>query len=157
MSDSSNEWPPPSPQPSQPSSQASSRPSTTYASFGWRFVAHIFDAIMLYVVEVPFSIVAALVGGGLGDLINIVGLVVAVYMFCRWTGSQGATPLRRTIGVLIIDETDGTYIGTRRAFTRWVVSIISGLALLIGYLSMLWNPRKQAWHDRAAKTVVVKM
>ncbi len=153
MSDSSNEWPPPSPQPSQPSSQ----PSTTYASFGWRFVAHIFDAIMLYVVEVPFSIVAALVGGGLGDLINVIGLVVAVYMFCRWTGSQGATPLRRTIGVLIIDETDGTYIGTRRAFTRWVVSIISGLALLIGYISMLWNPRKQTWHDRAAKTVVVKM
>ena len=112
---------------------------------------------MLYVVEIPFSIVAALVGGGLGDLINLIGLVAAVYMFCHWTGSQGATPLRRTIGVLIIDETDGTYIGTRRAFTRWVVSIISGLALLIGYISMLWNPRKQTWHDRAAKTVVVKM
>lgn len=153
MSDSSNEWPPPAPRPAPQNSQ----PTTAYASFGWRFIAHIFDAIMLYVVEIPFSIVAELVGGGTGDLINIIGLVVAVYMLCYWTGSQGATPLRRTIGVLIIDETDGTYIGTRRAFTRWVVSIISGLALLIGYISMLWNPRKQTWHDRAAKTVVVKM
>jgi len=154
MSDSSNEWPPPSPQPAPQNSQT----TTAYASFGWRFVAHIFDAIMLYVVEIPFSIVAELVGDHpSSDLINIIGLGVAVFMFCYWTGSQGATPLRRTIGVLIIDETDGTYIGTRRAFIRWVVSIFSGLALLIGYISMLWNPRKQTWHDRVAKTVVVKM
>ena len=48
-----------------------------------------------------------------------------------------------------------TLIGYGRAFIRWLVSIISALILLLGYLWMLWDKEKQCWHDKAANDVVV--
>jgi uncharacterized RDD family membrane protein YckC len=58
--------------------------------------------------------------------------------------------------VYILDEKDGSYIGTQRAAVRIIMSWVSGLVLLLGYLSMLWNPQRQTWHDRVAKSVVVR-
>jgi uncharacterized RDD family membrane protein YckC len=36
------------------------------------------------------------------------------------------------------------------------MSYVSQLALLLGYLWMLWDPNKQTWHDKVAQSVVVK-
>ena len=60
------------------------------------------------------------------------------------------------MGVLIIDEQDGSFIGTQRAVFRIIMSYVSGLVLLLGYLWMLWDPKKQTWHDKVAKSVVVR-
>ena len=49
-----------------------------------------------------------------------------------------------------------SYIGTRRAVLRILVSYISGLALLIGYLWMIFDSNNQTWHDKATNTIVVK-
>jgi len=46
-------------------------------------------------------------------------------------------------------------IGYGRAFVRWLVSLVSGFVILIGYLWMLWDSEKQTWHDKAANSVVV--
>ena len=64
--------------------------------------------------------------------------------------------MRVRLGVLVLDENDGSYIGTKRAVYRGLMSYVSQLVLLLGYLSMLWDPKKQTWHDKVAKSVVVK-
>ena len=36
------------------------------------------------------------------------------------------------------------------------MSNLSALALFLGYLWMLWEPRKRTWHDIVANSLVVK-
>jgi len=42
-----------------------------------------------------------------------------------------------------------------RAFVRWLVSIVSGAVIAIGYLWMLWDRDRQTWHDKAAGSLPV--
>ena len=47
-------------------------------------------------------------------------------------------------------------IGTRRGFIRAVVRLASEFVLYLGYLWMIWDPKRQTWHDKAVKSIVVK-
>jgi len=38
---------------------------------------------------------------------------------------------------------------------RWLVSIVSAIVFVLGYLWMLWDGEKQCWHDKAANDVVI--
>jgi uncharacterized RDD family membrane protein YckC len=90
------------------------------------------------------------------DLISLIGTLVSLYVLAYWTGSRGGSPLRVRLGVLVLDENNGSYIGTKRAIYRGLMSYVSQVALLLGYFWMLWDPKKQTWHDKVAKSVVVK-
>jgi len=130
------------------------------ATFGIRLVAHIFDAVMVMLVSFPFAIISTIVeenGSSSGaDAVTVLGIVVCLGVYSWWIGNQGGSPLRRTIGVLVLDERTGAFIGTKRG-VKWVLmSQISGLVLFLGYFAMLWHPNKQTWHDRVANAVVVK-
>lgn len=130
------------------------------ATFGIRLVAHIFDAVMVMLVSFPFAIVSTIVeenGSSSGaDAITLLGIIVCLGVYSWWIGNQGGSPLRRTIGVLVLDERTGAFIGTKRG-VKWVLmSQVSGIVLFLGYFAMLWHPNKQTWHDRVANAVVVK-
>jgi len=130
------------------------------ATFGIRLIAHIFDAVMVMLVSFPFAIVSTIVeenGSSSGaDAITLLGIIVCLGVYSWWIGNQGGSPLRRTIGVLVLDERTGAFIGTKRG-VKWVLmSQVSGIVLFLGYFAMLWNPNKQTWHDRVANAVVVK-
>ena len=51
---------------------------------------------------------------------------------------------------------DTAPIGYRRAFVRWLGRILSTLVFLLGYFWMLWDADNQCWHDKLARTLVVK-
>jgi len=111
-------------------------------------------------VSFPFAIVSTIVeenGSSSGaDAITLLGIIVCLGVYSWWIGNQGGSPLRRTIGVLVLDERTGAFIGTKRG-VKWVLmSQVSGIVLFLGYFAMLWNPNKQTWHDRVANAVVVK-
>jgi len=130
------------------------------ATFGIRLVAHIFDAVMVMLVSFPFAIISAIVeengSAEAADMVTLIGIVVCLGVYSWWIGNQGGSPLRRTIGVLVLDEKTGAFIGTKRG-VKWVLmSQVSGIVLFLGYFAMLWHPNKQTWHDRVANAVVVK-
>ena len=118
-----------------------------------RFLAHICDGIMTSLVAIPFVIIGNLVSSDFSMLLQTLAVFGSL---TYWTGTQGGSPLRRKLGVLVLDENDGSYIGIKRAAYRNLMSNVSGIVFGIGYLSMLWNPNKQTWHDRVAQSVVVK-
>ena len=118
-----------------------------------RFLAHICDGIMTSLVAIPFVIIGNLVSSDFSMLLQTLAVFGSL---TYWTGTQGGSPLRRKLGVLVLDENDGSYIGIKRAAYRNLMSYVSGIVFGIGYLSMLWNPNKQTWHDRVAQSVVVK-
>ena len=126
------------------------------ASFGIRMLGHLCDNIMMVAVTFPLIILTSSLTGTAAVAAQAAQFVVSFGFLAHWVGTQGGSPLRRKLGVYILDENDGSYIGRQRAATRIIMSWVSGIVLLLGYLSMLWNPQRQTWHDRVAKSVVVR-
>jgi uncharacterized RDD family membrane protein YckC len=120
------------------------------AGFWRRFAGLLIDGILLGVVN---GILRAVIGSGGGAILGLV--VDIVYFTVLIGGRRGQTVGQMALGIRVIDFNTGGPIGYGRAFVRWLVAIVSALALFIGYLWMLWDNEKQCWHDKAANDVVV--
>jgi len=172
MSEADN-WQPPTP-PTFDGGFASPFQLEQRAGFWMRFLAHICDALNSLVIFFPIQLIGIIVSdasnvsdadgfsqlqsyaSGAADIWSILATIAALFLLAYWTGSRGGSPLRVRLGVLVLDENDGSYIGIKRAVYRGLMAYISLRALLLGYLWMLWDPKKQTWHDKVAKSVVVK-
>lgn len=72
------------------------------------------------------------------------------------TALYGATPGKMALGLKVV-RTDGQPVDWLTAFMREVVGkTLSTLPLLLGYLWAFFHPRRQAWHDLIADTLVVR-
>ena len=72
--------------------------------------------------------------------------------------NQGMTPGKRLMGLQVVNQFTGTKPGFAKMFVREVFGrMLSGLFLGIGYFWALWDPNGQAWHDKLASTVVVRI
>lgn len=137
-----------------------------YATFWWRFLASLIDGI---IVSIPVQIIANLLGlgattaadgsvntslGSGGSLFNIIVSVLYGGLFIAYWNGQ--TPGKKICGLrVVMDGTSGP-VAVGPSFVRALVAIASGAVLLLGYLWMLWDPKKQTWHDKAANTIVIK-
>jgi uncharacterized RDD family membrane protein YckC len=65
----------------------------------------------------------------------------------------GQTPGKRIMGVLIV-RTDGGRVKLGTALLRWVGYWFSGI-LFLGYLWILVDSRRQGFHDKLARTLVI--
>ena len=123
-------------------------PSGPRASFGERLLAAIIDAIVVGAATGVLSRVGIL--GGL------IGFVVSYGYYVYLEGSpSGQTVGKRAMSIRVVGMQTGSTIGYGGAFIRVIGKIVSGIACLLGYLWMLWDPEKQTWHDKFADSVVV--
>lgn len=173
--------PPPPPPASTPYPSAppisepygSARPTGTTADLGgrWaRFFAAIVDAIVTNVIT--FAVSAPIFGAGamwstgtddLGSRLasNGVSVVVAVVYYTYLHGKWGQTLGKRLLGLRVVRSQDGGPIsyGTaawRVAFEYLLAVLTCGIGALIDVLWILFDPNRQALHDKVAKTYVVK-
>jgi uncharacterized RDD family membrane protein YckC len=138
---------PPPPQTSMPTTGRASGPR---AGFWRRFAGALIDGILLGIIE---AILRAIIGASAGTALYI---VIGIVYFTAMIGStRGQTLGQMALGIRVIDFNTGGPIGYGRAFLRWLVSIVSGIVIFLGYLWMLWDQEKQCWHDKAANCVVV--
>lgn len=102
-------------------------------------------------------------------LVGLVGAVAAALYFGGLVAWQGRTLGQRAIGATVVRAEDGGALPPGRAFVRaaifWapgllglvpVIGWVAGLAALIGLLAVAWDPRKQGWHDKLGRSLVVK-
>jgi uncharacterized RDD family membrane protein YckC len=61
---------------------------------------------------------------------------------------------KRLVGAVVVME-NGDPINLRQSFIRNATKIISTLPLFLGCIWAAFNPQRQTWHDRFAKTYVV--
>lgn len=127
--------------------------ATAMAGFWIRFAGALIDAVLLGIVA---FIIGTIIGmNSMNARQGLSYLLGAVY-FTYFHGTSGQSLGQKLVNIKVVDESTGGNIDYIRAFIRWLVSIVSGLVILLGYLWMLWDPKKQTWHDKAAKTLVVK-
>jgi uncharacterized RDD family membrane protein YckC len=129
------------------------------AAPGLRFIAWIVDALIAGVVFIPLN--PALYSDGTDRSLFFALFVAAVVLwfvcFVAFDGGRrGATPGKRVVGIRVADEQTCGPIGYRRAAVRRVVYILGGLALYVGWLWVFFDSRHQAWHDKAADSVVIR-
>lgn len=104
--------------------------------------------------EVPTTgTILAAVGVG---VLGAVPLVLVSVWYYRREGRTGRTWGRSATGTRLVDAATGLPIGGGRAFGRSVLSSVFLYALGIGHLWVLWDKRKQTWHDKVMTTVVVR-
>ena len=132
------------------------------AGWGQRFGAYLIDEVFIRIIA--FLAVFALglrhnVGG------RVVWLAMAAAYYAVLNGSEmGQTFGKRAFGIQVRDATgDGGSIGPGRAGLRFVtVGLFRlvpffGLFTLLDGLWPLWDPRRQALHDKIAGSVVVRV
>jgi len=130
--------------------------------FWIRLLAAVVDSVILvviqgFVVSTPLSL-----AGVEGDERLAFGLILLLGSIVGWTyhtlfiGLKGATPGKMLVGIRVVDRSGGRpSIGT--AFVREVPGkIVSELALLLGYIWIAFDEKKQGWHDKIAGTYVVR-
>ncbi len=126
-----------------------------YAGFWIRFLALFIDGIIIGIVAGFISVLLGRgAGAGSGGPLLIRTVISAVYVvvaLSRWGQTVGAL----AVGIKVVDV-NGGLLSPGAAFIRWIGSIVSGIILGIGYLMMIWDPRKQTLHDKMAGSYVVK-
>ena len=120
------------------------------AGFWRRFAAAFIDGLVVVIVEVILRLL--LHGAGIA-----LSFVFSFGYYTYFHGRTGQTPGDAALGIRVVDIDTGNVIGYGRAFGRALVSIVSGLVIVLGYLWMLWDPRKQTWHDKAVSSLPVRV
>jgi uncharacterized RDD family membrane protein YckC len=125
-----------------------------YAGFWIRFAAALLDGILI---GIAVGILGAVVGveGNGANLLNLIAGVA--YFGALEGGATGQTLGKKVCGLRVVDATTGQAgIGVGRAIGRYFARWLSAIPLLLGYLWMLWDDKKQTWHDKLVSSLVVK-
>lgn len=81
-------------------------------------------------------------------------LFVVLYFVVLWVFTSGYTIGKWIMGVRIV-RLDGKRLTALRAFLRYGAMWLSALVFFVGFLWVLGDNRRQAWHDKAARTCVI--
>ena len=122
-----------------------------YGGFWERVGAVLIDFVILIVVEVLF--IYFLLPELLAGIFNLV--LGWLYFALMESGVGQATIGKRAVGLKVTDM-NGARISFAQATGRYFGKILSGMILLIGYLMMIWDNKKQTLHDKMAGTLIVK-
>ena len=143
-----------------------------YAGFWIRVAARIIDLILLlagfnlFVLGDRMGSKAELwapAGDGfLRDGIGAANLVRAVFYlffpafyYIYLHGAWGQTFGKMALGIRVLND-DGSPLGYRKSFFRWLGYLLCDLTLDLGYLWAAFDPRKQGLHDKVCGTIVVR-
>ena len=144
---------------------AAGPPPEALAGFWARLAAAFLDWILIGVVAAAignlFGVEAPSAASAYGDVSYQPApgpfiLVELVYFTWFHATSAGQSIGNRILGIRVLDEHTGRSLPYARAFVRALMSTLSALVFFLGYLWMLWEPRKRTWHDMVAESLVVK-
>jgi len=122
-----------------------------------RLAANIIDNIVLVI---PMIIVQLIVFSPEEplprQLVQVIILAVpVVYHWFFWTRRDGQTPGKFALGIRVI-RTTGEPLSDVDALIRAIGYHVSGILFGLGYIWALFDKNNQSWHDKMARTYVVR-
>ena len=155
------------------------------AGAGSRLGARIIDWIILTVVSIILLIagVLALIGLDFEDTTEteeefseggavFLGIILAIFAIgllyeVVLIATRGQTLGKMATRIRVVRADNGLVPGWGKSLGRWLLPALFGIAgsyisfvglvVLLIYASLLWDKRRQGWHDKAVKTLVVKV
>ncbi len=128
-----------------------------YVGFWRRVVASLIDTTLLVLVlgSVGFMIFGTIDPDTSATSLVINYFIPAVITVVFWVRLRG-TPGKLMLSAHVVDADTGLALTPGRAVIRYVGYYISALPLLIGFIWIAFDRRKQGWHDKIANSVVVR-
>ncbi len=128
-----------------------------YVGFWMRLVAGLIDLVLVLFLVTPVAVMLFGEGwtdarGLVGFLINWVPLGAAIIAF--WM-KKGATPGKMLIRAVVVDAQTHASIDVWQGITRYLGYFVSTIPAFAGLVCVGVDERKQGWHDKMARTVVV--
>ena len=144
--------------------------SMEYGGFFLRTCAYLIDYILLIIIttpilrlvygtqieQIPFEneMEALLYIQGPTDfLLRFIAPSVVIFIF--WL-QYDATPGKMFLGMKIVDADTGGRPQPRQYLIRILGQFVSFFFFFIGVIWVAFDPRKQSWHDKMARTVVIR-
>jgi uncharacterized RDD family membrane protein YckC len=144
-----------------------------YAGFWIRLVARVIDLLLILAAFQLFILLDRMgadaglwaptgFDGGAGiDRLSMDDAARALFFLCfpafyyvYLHGAYGQTFGKMAVRIRVINE-DGSPLGYRRAFLRWLGYFLCDLTLDLGYVWAAFDQRKQGLHDKVCRTIVV--
>ncbi len=120
------------------------------ATFFERWIAHILSSMLLFAVITFFEIFTKQIEVQVALVVSYMALMIAFY-------TRALSPGKYILRLRIIDITTGKHASFRRMLLRELVGkFVSSIVFSMGYLWALIDVNSQTWHDKLARTVVVK-
>ena len=137
-----------------------------YAGFWIRVGASIIDNIILMVALIPLTMIfgggkttASMNGFSSFQFMSTTDWFwqLAILIFCIfcWIKFAG-TPGKRLLRLKVLDEKTGENITIGQGIIRYIGYFPAILVFFIGLIWVAFDAKKQGWHDKMARTVVVK-
>ncbi len=139
-------------------------PEFEYAGFWIRTGAALIDTVII--IAITYPILYAIYGAGYFSdekkgvlagpadfLLTWVAPAVAVVLF--WLRKQG-TPGKLALSLRIVDADTGRALTVGQSVGRYLAYFVSAIPLCLGLIWVGIDARKQGWHDKLAKTVVIR-
>jgi len=141
-----------------------------YAGFWIRLLAKIIDWLVIFILFLPGFLISVYINHlkGIYPLSSGPPTFFYIYSFLCFIFAiilydpffikkYGATPGKMLLKLKVI-KADNSKISWGDSFLRWFIyKLGSGWwVLFLGVISIAWDKKKQGWHDKAAKTIVIR-
>jgi uncharacterized RDD family membrane protein YckC len=125
------------------------------ASPGLRIVGGLIDVVILIVIN---GVIGAILKDVRG-LAGVINLIVDVAYFAYFWSSRGQSIGMMPFGFKVRDMATGQFPSLGKAALRgfiWTLEVGFTICIIgaVGWLWQLWDPQKQAIHDKVAGTIV---
>jgi uncharacterized RDD family membrane protein YckC len=138
---------------------------TQYAGFWIRVAANVLDGLILSAINTVIVLLSegwlvSHLPSGVGSVSRPapgieLGPVVAIgFIIGSWI-AFGATPGKMMCRLRIVDEASGRKPTPWQCIGRYVLAVVGVACAGIGYLWIAIDPRRQGWHDKIVRTLVV--
>ncbi len=134
-----------------------------YAGFWIRVGAILIDIILLLMITLPLTLMIygsdalssneEIFLGPADFLINNFFPFFATIVFWMY---KSATPGKMVLHLKVLDEETGNRLTLGQSIGRYFAYIPATLIFMLGILWVALDKKKQGWHDKLAKTIVIK-
>jgi uncharacterized RDD family membrane protein YckC len=145
-----------------PGSAAAALEGAEFVGFGRRLAAVIIDMLILGIATFPllYAVYGAEIFAADRMLLGPVDFALsyilpAVYTVAFWVFRQ-ATPGKMAISAIVVDARTGGRVPLARLVGRYFAYFISAAPFGLGFLWILVDKRRQGWHDKIVRTVVIE-
>lgn len=87
---------------------------------------------------------------------SITGLLVTLWYPMRYLPAGGQTPGKKLMGIAVL-KLDGSQVNAAEALLRNILGYALSSFFLLGFMWAFGDEKRQTWHDKIARTVVVRL
>lgn len=127
-----------------------------YAGRLHRFAAFVIDVVIISVIIVVLGAIGVIDLGNPSATDQVIEAVITLGYYILLTAAFGATLGKMALGMKVVDES-GQKAGVLKVLIRETIGkIVSAIVIFLGYIWILFDDKRQGWHDKIGGTFVVK-